>query len=199
MPEDNNTINSSEAVTDNQTPKTFTFDIAGKDNDGKIGKGQWTLEVKEIEPGSGIFNFEGFNLDPDTGMKRFFNFNNSGPFGQLMINPEPDLGMPLNELGYSYKLTGCILINADGTVKDRFSLTKKTFIQGVKVTFDQSTRELFFDGNPSGFYLAVLVIKDKNRIKGSDGYFVTAKTEKVTEVELENAVNGILREMGLIA
>lgn len=165
----------------------------------KVNGGQWTLEIIETEPGSDVFDYEIVNYDPVTGKRRFFSASNSGPFGQLVIDPEPDLGMSMDKLGFDYNLTGCILINPDGTVYDRFSLTKKTLIQKVEVEFNQETRELYFDGEPTGFYLVLLVIKDKNRIKGSDGYFVRERPEKeVMELELESLANSVLKEMGIL-
>lgn len=189
MPENASLENATSSLGEEQT-RSYSLKISG---------GQWTLELVETGPGSDVFDYEVVNYDPVTGKRRFFSASNSGPFGQLVIDPEPDLGMPMDKLGFDYNLTGCILINPDGTVYDRFSLTKKTLIQKVKVEFNQETRELYFDGEPTGFYLVLLVIKDKNRIKGSDGYFVRKSPEKdVVELELESLANSVLKEMGIL-
>jgi hypothetical protein len=164
--------------------------------------GQWKLKLWNAGTGKDTVHYKIFNPNPEnpgSDEERFFTLDDSGPFGQGMINPENTLKIPLKGLGLELELTGCILIESDGSSADRFSLTKKTYFQKVAVSLDMETRELLLDGKPTGFYLVLLVLKDKNRIRGSDGYFTRTKTEEIKIVELETLANSILREMRLIS
>lgn len=143
--------------------------------------GQWMVHTQEGNGGG--YNI--YNLDPDTGKKRFYEVV-PGKFGEPIIIAEPDLAFdaPAN-LCYinakfevvkpDQKIAG--IICQDGP---RGSLTNlKTQGKPVAVNEDGSLQI-----GEEKWWLSTLFLKDKNRFCGYDAFCVRERWETVDILEL---------------
>ena len=126
-----------------------------------------------------------FNLDPETGKKRFYEII-SGQYGQPLIVAEPDLAfIPPVFLNYvdsagdktkpTEKIAG--IICSDGK---RFSLSGAK-MKGIKIE-SQEDGSIKIDNEV--WWIKTLFSKDKNRIINYDAFLVKEKPEKVKVLEL---------------
>lgn len=149
--------------------------------------GQWSIRA---EDGVG---YEIVNLDPQSGAERFYKVV-PGKYGEPLLVPEPVLAFDPPQ-GVSYvdgkgaaaqadmKISGVICRNADGEISKRFSLSRA---EKDGISYQPTADGIVVDGEV--FYLKVLFIKDKNRVKNYDAFYSTEKPANVQILELEDVL-----------
>ena len=147
---------------------------------------QWNIEVDEDESGAyRIVNRK------DDGTLQYY-LAESGKYGEPIIVPEPELALPI-PLGCKYvdsdgtdaqpsQLISGIICSAGGKVVHRFSLTN-AMNKGVQLKLEMDGRLMVAKEH---FWLRCLLVKDRNRFRNYDAFFVPTRQERILVAELED-------------
>lgn len=170
--------------------------VLDKDETLKIElRGGWYTEVRGN--GDGTADIETYNLDPNTGRKRWYSVTSLGnKYGGPLMYEEPDLGIKLEDVGVpgiDDRLVGFVSFGPDGKV-ERKSFSNTVFME--KKTLDVTAEgALVINGEVVG-YLAVIFMSNKARIKGYVGIFIPTKpSEPVKIMEMEDAAVEVAKSL----
>lgn len=161
---------------------------------------QWEIRVNDE---TGEYEIVNLNPDPSEVPQRQYFRAFSGKYGEPIIEPEPDLALPI-PTGVQYadqrgdpllpdqKISGLICrdmdgataMSADGKVSLRLSLTNALSKNIVYQMAEDGTLKI----GGRCFHLQILVMKDKKRFRNYDAYFGHVKPEAVLCLELEDLI-----------
>ena len=128
-----------------------------------------------------------FNPTEDGREKYFYVDTSLCKYRATMMDKEPSLRFPIMLNGEAYEIAGIVILDENGEIKDRFSLSNLRFIKNKNFDIrkiENESYEFFIDGKSQG-YLNTIFNIDKNRVIGYEAIFTHNAPAEIQILDLE--------------